>query len=117
MQIEQQLKPEKVKTKVRFTSLDIAAVVSELQLLVGLRVSNIYDLTPTTYLLKMAKSEQKSMLLIENGVRFHLTETIPDKKSLPSGFTMRFRKYLRSKRVESVRQVGVERVVVLTFGT
>ena len=73
MQIEQQSKPEKVKTKVRFTSLDIAAVVSELQLLVGLRVSNIYDLTPTTYLLKMAKTEQKSMLLIENGVRFHLT--------------------------------------------
>ena len=30
---------------------------------------------------------------------------------------MRFRKFLRSKRVESVRQVGVERVVVISFGS
>lgn len=29
---------------------------------------------------------------------------------------MRFRKFLRSKRLEGVRQVGVERVVVFTFG-
>lgn len=30
---------------------------------------------------------------------------------------MKFRKFLRSKRLEGVRQVGVERVVVFTFGT
>jgi predicted ribosome quality control (RQC) complex YloA/Tae2 family protein len=64
---------EKVKTKVRFTSLDIAAVVAELQDLIGMRVSNIYDVSPTTYLFKLTKSEQKSHLLVENGVRFHLT--------------------------------------------
>ena len=29
---------------------------------------------------------------------------------------MKFRKFLRSKRLESIRQVGMERVVVLTFG-
>ena len=108
---------EKVKTKVRFTSLDIAAVVAELQSLVGLRVSNIYDLAPTTYLFKIARSEQKCQLVIENGVRFHLTEEVLDKKKIPSGFTMRFRRFLRSKRVESVRQVGVERVVVISFGS
>ena len=48
---------EKVKNKVRFTSLDVAAMVNDLQFLVGLRVTNIYDLNPHTYLLKMAKSE------------------------------------------------------------
>ena len=36
---------------------------------------------------------------------------------MPSGFTMKFRKYLRAKRLEKVRQVGLERVVVLTFGS
>lgn len=92
-------------------------MVAELQALVGLRVSNIYDVSPTTYLLKVARSEQKYHLLIENGVRFHLTSETPDKKRLPSGFTMKFRKFLRSKRLESVRQVGVERVVVLSFGS
>ncbi len=30
---------------------------------------------------------------------------------------MKFRKYLRSKRLEAIRQVGVERVVVFTFGS
>ncbi len=50
-------------------------------------------------------------------MRFHLTEDKPDKKTIPSGFTMRFRKFLRSKRVESIRQVGVERVVVISFGS
>lgn len=30
---------------------------------------------------------------------------------------MKFRKFLRSKRLESVRQVGVERVVVFSFGS
>jgi len=47
---------EKVKTKVRFTSLDVAAIVAELQDLIGMRVSNIYDISPTTYLFKLTKS-------------------------------------------------------------
>lgn len=36
---------------------------------------------------------------------------------MPSGFTMKFRKYIRSKRLEDIKQIGVERVVVLTFGS
>lgn len=56
-------------------------------------------------------------MLIENGVRFHTTPEKSDQKKIPSGFTMKFRKYLRSKRLEGIRQVGVERVVVLSFGT
>ena len=55
---------EKVKTKVRFTSLDTAAMVAELQCLVGLRISNIYDLSPTTYLFKLTRSEEKYYLLV-----------------------------------------------------
>lgn len=81
------------------------------------RVSNIYDLNPTTYIFKIARSEEKYQLLVENGVRFHITEQKPDKKTIPSGFTMKFRRFLRSKRIESIRQVGVERVVVISFGT
>lgn len=30
---------------------------------------------------------------------------------------MKFRKFLRSKRIEEIKQIGVERVVVLTFGS
>jgi predicted ribosome quality control (RQC) complex YloA/Tae2 family protein len=49
---------QKQKTKVRFTSIDITAIVSDLKAkLVGLRVTNIYDLNPTTYLFKFAKAD------------------------------------------------------------
>jgi len=40
-----------------------------------------------------------------------------EKNKMPSSFCMKFRKFLRSKRIEDVRQIGVERVVVITFGS
>lgn len=48
-------------------------------------------------------------------MRFNLTDKI-EKNKVPSGFTMKFRKYLRSRRLEQIEQIGVERVVVFTFG-
>ncbi|EAR88515.1 fibronectin-binding protein A, amine-terminal protein (macronuclear) [Tetrahymena thermophila SB210] len=106
------------KTKVRLTSLDITALVTELkQKLIGLRVSNIYDINQKTYLFKLARGETKEFLLIENGIRFHTTDIQQEKSKMPSGFTMKFRKYLRSKRLEDIKQIGVERVIILTFGS
>jgi len=62
------------KLKVRFTSLDISAIVTELkESLIGLRVSNIYDVNQKTYLFKLSRGEKKEFLLIENGVRVHTT--------------------------------------------
>ena len=56
---------EKVKTKVRFTSLDVSAMVSYMRdNLLGHRVTNIYDINPTTYLFKVAAGENKDYLLI-----------------------------------------------------
>lgn len=92
------------KTKVRFTSLDITALVCELkQKLQGLRVSNIYDINQKTYLFKLARGETKEFLLVENGIRFHTTDLAMEKSKMPSGFTMKFRKFLRSKRLEDIR--------------
>jgi predicted ribosome quality control (RQC) complex YloA/Tae2 family protein len=47
--------------------------------------------------------EAKHFLLIENGFRLHTTDESVKKDKMPSGFTMKFRKFLRSKRLESVR--------------
>ena len=89
-----------MKTKVRFTSLDVSAMVSYLkEHVVGHRVTNIYDVNPTTYLFKVASSDNKNYLLVENGVRFHLTTSKSQKNKMPSGFTMKFRKFLRAKRL------------------
>jgi len=105
------------KTKTRFTTLDVTAMVAELRSkLVGLRINNIYDLNTKTYVFKLTRSEQKEFLILESGVRFHTTSMNAEKNKIPSPFTMKLRKYLREKRLEDVQQIGVERVVDFTFG-
>ncbi len=69
------------KTKTRFTSLDVTAMVNNLKKrLVGtrfqttpyffsnFRVNNIYDLNNKTYVFKLTRSEQKDFLLLESGI-------------------------------------------------
>jgi len=56
------------KTKTRFTTLDVTAMVAELRSkLVGLRINNIYDLNTKTYVFKLTRSEQKEFLILESG--------------------------------------------------
>jgi predicted ribosome quality control (RQC) complex YloA/Tae2 family protein len=84
--------------------------------LLGARCANVYDLDPKTYLIKTAKGGEKVLLLLESGVRFHSTNYSRDKSNTPSGFCLKLRKHIRTKKVEEVRQLGVDRVVVFTFG-
>lgn len=109
---------EHVKT--RMTSLDIRAAVNELRrTCVHLRLANVYDvnISRRVYLLKFAASDQKHYVLIESGVRFHTTVWKRSKNVLPSCFTMRLRKYLRTRRLEAVQQIGADRVIDFVFGT
>ncbi|PRP86190.1 nuclear export mediator factor Nemf-like [Planoprotostelium fungivorum] len=104
--------------KSRFTSLDVTSVVKCLRdEILGLRVANIYDINGKTYLLKLARPDHKVFLLIESGIRIHTTDYAREKSTLPSVFTLKLRKHLRTKRVENVRQLGVDRVVEFTFGS
>ena len=99
------------------TLLDVKASVANLRAqILGARVANVYDIDPKTYLIKTAKGGEKVMLLLESGVRFHSTAFMRDKSNTPSGFSLKLRKHIRTKKVEEVRQLGVDRVVVLTFG-
>ena len=99
------------------TLLDVKASVANLRTqILGARVANVYDLDPKTYLIKTAKGGEKVLLLLESGVRFHSTAFMRDKSNTPSGFSLKLRKHIRTKKVEEVRQLGVDRVVVLTFG-
>ena len=103
--------------KTRMTVLDVRACVAGLRnQLLGARVANIYDLDPKTYLIKTAKGGEKVLLLLESGIRFHSTSFNRDKSNTPSGFTLKLRKHIRTKKVEEVRQLGVDRVVAFTFG-
>ena len=77
----------------------------------GKRLANVYDLSEKSYLFKfsMPGSSEKTILLLESGVRFHLTTYTRDLPDMPSPFTMKLRKHLRTKRLEDIRQLGNDR--------
>lgn len=79
-------------------------------------MANIYDVSGRLYLLKLSRANRKEHLLIESGIRLHTTQYIKNQKDLPSGFSMKLRKHLRTKKVENIAQLGIDRVVDLTFG-
>ena len=107
-------------SKSRFTTTDVKAMVGEIRsIALGQRVANIYDINDKTYLFKFAvpgKSE-KIVLLLESGIRFHTTRFTRDKSNMPQPFTMKLRRYIRTKRLEDVRQLGADRVVDFKFGS
>ena len=102
--------------KQRMTVLDIRASLAHIQSsIVGCRVNNVYDINAKTYLLKLQKSGTKERLVLESGVRFHTTRFTCDKGLVPSGFAMKLRKHLRHRRLESVKQLGIDRLIDFTF--
>jgi hypothetical protein len=71
-----------------------------------------------TYVIKLARSggvtgsgeSEKELLLLESGVRLHTTQFARDKSNTPSGITLKIRKHIRTRRLEDIRQLGVDRV-------
>ena len=101
--------------KNRFTTLDLIAILPEIRdKLLGMRVNQIYDVDSKTFIFRFAKTGQetteeeslKQMLILESGIRLHLTEFNWPKNANPSGFTMKLRKHIRNKRLESISQVS-----------
>uniref|UniRef100_A0A673NF03 Ribosome quality control complex subunit NEMF n=1 Tax=Sinocyclocheilus rhinocerous TaxID=307959 RepID=A0A673NF03_9TELE len=104
--------------KSRFNTVDIRAVIAEINAkCVGMRVNNVYDIDTKTYLIKLQKPDCKSVLLIESGIRIHCTEFDWPKNMMPSGFAMKCRKHLKSRRLVHVKQLGVDRIVDIQFGS
>ncbi|XP_076044571.1 nuclear export mediator factor NEMF homolog Clbn [Oratosquilla oratoria] len=104
--------------KSSFTTIDVIAVVAELKnKIVGLRVVQVYDIDHKTYLVKLQKPEQKCVLLLESAARIHTTDYEWPKNPAPSSFAMKLRKHVRNKRIENIEQLGIDRVVDITFGS
>ncbi|XP_063983197.1 ribosome quality control complex subunit NEMF homolog [Diachasmimorpha longicaudata] len=103
--------------KTRFDTYDIVCSVAELQRLIGMRVNQIYDIDHRTYLIRLQRSEEKAVLLLESGNRIHTTAFEWPKNIAPSGFSMKMRKHLKNKRLEVLQQVGTDRILDLQFGS
>ncbi|KAJ3648826.1 hypothetical protein Zmor_020598 [Zophobas morio] len=103
--------------KTRFNTFDIVCTVTELQKCVGMRVNNVYDIDNKTYLIRLQRSEEKSVILLESGNRIHETGFEWPKNVAPSGFSMKLRKHLKNKRLEYMKQLGTDRIIDLQFGS
>jgi predicted ribosome quality control (RQC) complex YloA/Tae2 family protein len=104
--------------KQRFNALDLKVALFELRKsFTSCRVTNVYDVDHKTYLIKLAKPDSKAVILIESGIRIHSTEFEMPKNIIPSGFSMKLRKHIRSRRLEKVNQVGADRIVDMQFGS
>ncbi|NXP40247.1 NEMF factor, partial [Leiothrix lutea] len=97
--------------KSRFSTVDIRAVLAELrQSLLGMRVNNVYDVDNKTYLIRLQKPDCKATLLLESGIRLHLTEFEWPKNMMPSSFAMKVNP-------PGLGQLGIDRIVDLQFGS
>ncbi|BFZ07429.1 hypothetical protein BsWGS_10468 [Bradybaena similaris] len=103
--------------KGRFSTADIIVIIQELKRFLTMRVINVYDIDNKTYLIRVGKPDEKTVILLESGIRLHSTEFDWPKNPAPSGFSMKLRKHLKGRRLESVAQLGVDRIVDLQFGS
>uniref|UniRef100_A0A1A7WC97 Ribosome quality control complex subunit NEMF n=1 Tax=Iconisemion striatum TaxID=60296 RepID=A0A1A7WC97_9TELE len=104
--------------KTRFTTVDIRAVIAEINAnYIGMRVNNVYDIDNKTYLIRLQKPDSKAVLLIESGTRIHSTDFEWPKNMMPSGFAMKCRKHLKTRRLTQVQQLGIDRIVDIQFGS
>ncbi|KAM0323125.1 hypothetical protein ACHAQA_008975 [Verticillium albo-atrum] len=102
--------------KQRFSSLDVKVIAHELhESLVSLRLANVYDLSSKILLLKFAKPDNKKQVLIDSGFRCHLTDFARTTAAAPSAFVARLRKFLKTRRLTAVSQVGTDRIIEFTF--
>lgn len=63
------------------------------------------------FLLKLAKPDHRKQLIIDSGFRCHTTKYSRTTATAPSPFVTRLRKFLKSRRVTSVTQIGTDRII------
>ncbi len=99
--------------KKTLASLELSAIVNELQFLAGGKVSQIYHQEKKEFLLQLhSPREGKVFLKIVPGKFLCLTEN-KEVPLRPSGFCMQLRKHLNNASIKSIYQKDAERIVVL----
>ncbi|MBN1763015.1 MAG: NFACT family protein [Methanomicrobia archaeon] len=98
------------------SSVDVAAIVTELQELVGARFVKAYQHGKDEIRLKLHQKDKGSLdLIIEAGKRIHLTKYKRPSPRMPSNFAMYIRKHLSGGRIAQIQQLDFDRIVELTI--
>ncbi len=104
-----------LKRKESMTVFDIAAIVKWAnERLRGLRLTNIY-MVENVFLLRFKHGGKDLRVAIEPGKRIHPTSYDVVEKAMPPPLVMAIRKRVRGVVLDSVEQLGFDRVVVLRF--
>ncbi|OWB61298.1 hypothetical protein B5S29_g2187 [[Candida] boidinii] len=104
--------------KQRITALDLKAITSEAsELVTGYRLQNIYNLVSNkrSFLLKFAKPDSKVNIVVESGLKVYVSEFQRPTLPQPSGFVVKLRKHLKTKRLTRIYQLGDDRICVMEF--
>ena len=97
------------------TSVDVAALLPELDVLIGARLEKAYQLSPAEIRLKLATRNGKYDLVIEAGKRLHLTSNPALAPAVPPSFPMLLRKELKGGRIATIAQYDFDRIVEIHF--
>lgn len=100
--------------KLGLTSLDLLAIVKELQFaLISARIDNVYQLQNGSFVVKFRGREGYSNLIVDLPRRLNLTNykfTVPER---PTPQAAQLRRLLNARRVEGVCQVDFDRILKL----
>lgn len=98
--------------KEEMSSVDVYAVVLELQFLIDSKLEKAYQHTPDEIRLKLQEFKTgKYDLILEAGKRLHLTEHPRESPKLPPSFPMMLRKYMMGGRITRIAQHNFDRIV------
>jgi len=101
--------------KKNISSLDLAAIVNELQFLVEGRVTKIYNPDKKEFVFQIhARGKGKQLLRIFPGMFLNLTNT-KESTLRPSGLCLQLRKYLSNAFLREIYQKDSERIIVFIF--
>ena len=100
------------------SGIDLRVLTYEIQdVLVGSWIVNIYHLPGGIFIFKVRKSELGlQFLLIEPGKRIHLTQFNRAMPKEPSNVCKTLRSHLKDKRINSIQQRDLDRIVTLNIG-
>jgi len=101
--------------KKNISSVDLAAIINELQFLAEGRVTQIYQPDKKQFIFQIhARGKGKQLLRIFPGMFLNLTE-IKQSTLRPSGLCLQLRKYLSNSFLREVYQKDSERIIIFVF--
>ena len=98
------------------TNVDIYRIVKELnEEIIGTRIDKSYQPTYDTIRIKLRKAgEGRKDLVMQAGVRIHLTDYPQPNPTIPPNFPMLLRKHLSGGTITSIKQHNFDRIIEIT---